>query len=239
MFDELKKEITTLTVIPAKLGSNRVPRKNIRELAGKPLVNYTIDAALTSRVCGEVMVSTESTEIAEIAKKAGAKVPFMRPAYLGKDPYGVVDVCLHVIDEYEKQNIYFRKLIILLPTSPFRSKEDIQESNRIYDESEAKFLMSVSEFGHNPFGALYFEKNEDNTINPCFPDYIGKKAHELPKTFRANGAVCIVDVAAFREAGTYYGTPLHTYEMPWQRSIDIDTDLDFKFAEYLLDSGAS
>jgi len=237
MVSESKNKKATLTVIPAKLGSNRLKRKNIRELAGKPLINYTIEAALESLVCGEVMVSTESVEISEIAKKAGAKIPFMRPDNLSKDPHGVVDVCMHVLDEYEKANRFFDKLIILLPTSPFRSKEDIQESNRIFEESEAKFLMSVSEFGHNPFGALYFEKNEPNTIRSCFPDYIGKKAHEVPKTFRANGAVCILDVVAFREAGTYYGNPLYAYVMPWHRSIDIDTDVDFKFAEFLIKSG--
>ncbi len=236
--DKIKDQKSTLTVIPAKLGSIRVKKKNISTLAGKPLITYTIDAALSAGVCGEVMVSTESSEIAEIAEKAGAHVPFMRPDRLSKDPYGVVDVCIHVLDEYEKLNQSFKKLIILLPTSPFRSIDDIQESNRIFNDSEAKFLMSVSEFGHNPFGALYFEKNEQTTVNPCFPGYIGKKTKEVPKTFRANGAICIVDVAAFREAGTYYGTPLHAYVMPWHRSIDIDTEIDFKFAEYLIKTKA-
>ncbi len=238
MPDKRKKEKATLTVIPAKLGSNRLKKKNIRELAGKPLINYTIEAALNSIICGEVMVSTESAEISKIAEIAGAKIPFMRPDKLSKDPAGVVDVCMHVLSEYEKVDRFFKKLIILLPTSPFRSKEDIQESNRLFEESEAKFLMSVSEFGNNPYGALYFEKDKFNTVSSCFPDYVGKKAHEVPKTFRANGAVCIVDVDAFKEAGTYYGTPLYAYVMPWHRSIDIDTEHDFKFAEYLIKGGA-
>jgi CMP-N-acetylneuraminic acid synthetase len=87
------------------------------------------------------MVSTESEEIAEIAQRAGAKVPFLRPYHLSKDPYGVVDVCMHVLDEYEKNDMNFTKLIILLPTSPFRSAYDIRESNRIFDEQRAGFLV--------------------------------------------------------------------------------------------------
>ncbi len=227
----------TLTIIPAKIGSTRLPKKNIRKLAGKPLINYTIEAAITSDVCGEIMVSTESEEVANIAKEAGAKIPFMRPEYLENDPYGVVDVCMHVLDEYKILGHLFEKLIILLPTSPLRTASDIQESNKIFDDYGAHFLMSVSEFDHNPFAALTFEKEKYAVMAPCFPQYVGKMRHELPKTYRANGAVCIVDVKAFGEAGTYYGSPLYTYIMPWHRSVDIDTEKDLKFAEFILSEG--
>jgi len=225
---------STLTIIPAKHGSTRLPQKNIRQLAGKPMLNYTIDAAAESQICGEIMVSTENDEIAEIARTAGAKIPFMRPQYLGRDPYGVVDVCMHVLEEYGRKNILFEKLIILLPTSPLRSAQDIVAANDIFEKQQAKFLMSVSEFEHNPLSALrYHEKSKDVMI-PCFPEYIGKKRHEIPKTFRPNGAVTILETKAFLAAGTYYGSPLHTYIMPWQRSIDIDTAFDFKLAEFLM-----
>jgi N-acylneuraminate cytidylyltransferase/CMP-N,N'-diacetyllegionaminic acid synthase len=227
----------TLTIIPAKMGSLRLPKKNIRKLADKALINYTIEAALASGVCGEIMVSTESEETAEIAIAAGAKVPFIRPDYLSKDPYGVVDVCINVLKTYEKNGSRFKKLIILLPTSPFRTKNDIRSANKIFDICDAKFLMSVSEFDHNPFGALRTDNENKNQMIACFPEYIGKKQNEVPKCYRANGAVCIVDVNAFLEAGTYYGKPLHTYTMPWQRSIDIDNEIDFRFAEFLIKNG--
>ena len=226
-----------LTVIPAKLGSTRLPRKNIALLAGKPLISYTIEAALSSGVCGEVMVSTESPEIAEISRKFGAEVPFLRPEHLGSDPYGVVDVCMHVLEEYEKRGYTFKTLIILLPTSPFRTDRDIAQANDIFINNKASFLMSVSEFDHNPFGALLYQNNSESIMVSCFPDFIGRKRHEIPVTFRANGAVCIVDIQAFKEQGTYYGDPLHTYLMPWERSIDIDNEIDLEFAEYLIKSG--
>jgi len=227
----------TLTVIPAKLGSTRLPKKNIIPLMGKPLIVYTIESAQKSGVCGKIMVSTESEKISEIARSAGALVPFMRPKYLGKDPYSVVDVCMHVLDEYEKRGETFAKLIILLPTSPFRHACDIIESNRIFDEKRANFLMSVSEFDHNPYGALKLETGESEIMVPCFPGLIGKMRHELPQTYRANGAICIVNVPEFRKEKTYYGEPLQTYIMPWHRSVDIDTESDLKFAEFLISSG--
>lgn len=226
-----------LTIMPAKFESTRLPNKNIRSLGGQPMINYTIEAAQNSGVCGEIMVSTENEEISAIARSAGAKVPFMRPRHLAKDPYGVVDVCTHVLDEYEKRGKTFSKLIILLPTSPFRSSHDIQASNRIFDEKGAEFLMSVSEFEHNPFGALKFDIQGNEMMVPCFPQHIGKKRHDLPTIYRVNGAICIVNVTAFRDAGTYYGNPLYTYRMPWYRGIDIDTESDLKFAEFLLSSG--
>jgi len=183
------------------------------------------------------MVSTESDEIAEIAKEAGAFIPFRRPTYLSKDPYGVVDVCMNVLEEYERRGKTFIKLIILLPTSPFRSAYDIKASNRIFDKHGADFLMSVSAFDHNPFGALKFETDKKETLIPCFPEYIEKKRHELPATYRSNGAVCIVNVQSFRNTGTYHGNPLYTYVMPWFRGVDIDTEADLKFAEFLLSIG--
>lgn len=226
----------TLTVIPAKLGSTRLPQKNIRKLAGKSLILYTIEAALASGVCGEVMVSTESTKVAEIATEAGASVPFMRPDYLGKDPSGVVDVCLNVLSTYESQGHLFEKLTILLPTSPFRKANDIRAANKIFEESEAEFLMSVSEYEHNPYGALRAEPDQMNRMIACFPEHIGRKRHEVPQCYRANGAICIVNVAAFKEAGTYYGDPLYVYKMPWYRSIDIDTEIDLNFAEFIIEN---
>ncbi len=233
----IKYAVKVLTVIPAKIGSKRLPEKNIKKLAGKPLVCYTIESAIASGVCGEIMVSTDSDRIAETARRAGARVPFMRPGYLGKDPYGVVDVCLHVIKEYENRGSLFDTLIILLPTSPFRSAEDIRKSYRMFRETGAEFLMSVSEFSHNPFGALVEDQFNPNIMKPCFPHRIGKKRHELPVAYRANGAICIVDIDAFKKAGTYYGEPLFAYKMPWQRSIDIDDESDFLFAEFLIKSG--
>ena len=87
---------------------------------------------------------------------------------------------------------------------------------------------------HNPLGALRRFPSQDGVMVPCFPEFIGKKRHEVPETYRCNGAVTILNVNAFVKAGTYYGEPLYTYLMPWQRSVDVDTEADFRFAEYLM-----
>ncbi|WP_159427679.1 cytidylyltransferase domain-containing protein [Desulfonauticus submarinus] len=226
-----------LTIIPAKLGSTRLPRKNILPLRGRPLIEYTIKSATESGCCGEIMVSTESEEIADIAKQAGAKVPFMRSKDLARDPAGVADVCLDVLRQYERIGKFFDILIILLPTTPFRTPNDIRNALDIFKKNKAKFLMSVSEFGHNPFWALKRLKQKSLIMEPCFPDFINLKRHELPNTYRANGAITIVDIPSFLENRTYYGRPLFTYTMPWNRSVDIDTLEDFLFAEFLLERG--
>ncbi|MCP3930806.1 MAG: acylneuraminate cytidylyltransferase family protein [Bacteroidetes bacterium] len=226
-----------LAVIPAKIGSTRLKQKNIKELNGKPLIYYPIKMAQESQLFDEIMVSTDSEEIAGIAKQAGASIPFMRPELLGRDPYGVADVCLHVLEEYEAKGVFFKKLVILLPTSPLCMVTDLVKANKIFDKKDASFLMSVSEFDHNPFAALMKSEVSDNIMESCFVNEVAKKRHEVPKTYRANGAICIVDVKSFQEIKTYYGTPLYTYVMPMDRSVDIDTEMDLKFAEFLISRG--
>lgn len=225
----------TLTIIPAKAGSTRLPKKNILPLAGKPLLGRTVEKAIASGICGTVMVSTESEEVALIAREYGAEVPFMRPDHLARDPYGVEDVCLHVLDSYETQGQSFEKLIILLPTSPFVLVEDICAAAATFQKEKAKFLFSVVEMGH-VFNALEFF-GKGSRVVPRFPEMASKKRHEVPELFRANGAITILDVISFREQGTYYGKPLHAYVMPWERSVDIDTKADFEHARYLIEKG--
>lgn len=223
-----------LTVIPAKLGSIRLPRKNILPLCGKPMVAYAIKAARDSGVCGEVMVSTESPEVADIARECGAAVPFLRPAVLGRNPHGVVDVCMHVLDAYEQTGRRFRTLAILLPTAPLRTAEDVRRAMETFSSLGASFLMTVSPFEHNPYSALRFVPGEEGRLTPCFPEWSGRMASTLPPPFRPDGAVCIVDVAAFRKAGTYYGDPLHASVTPWPNGLDVDTLADFELAEFYL-----
>ena len=161
--------MNVLTIIPAKGASTRLKRKNIRLLAGKPLIAYTIETAKASGLCGEIMVSTEDHEIAEIAKELGAEVPFMRPDYLSHDPYEVDDVCLYVLKQYEEIGRTFDTLIILLPTSPLCIVEDIKESVRIFHENDGKFLMSASEMDPHYYNALIFDE-ETSTLSKLFID---------------------------------------------------------------------
>jgi CMP-N-acetylneuraminic acid synthetase len=221
-----------LGLIPAKRGSTRLPEKNIRLLAGKPLVGWTVDAARASGVIDRLVVSTEDELVARVARECGAEVPFIRPQELARDPAGVVQVALHALEAMRGLGAKFRTLIILLPTCPFRTAEDIRAAFALFREKRAEFLMSVSPFTHTPFAAM--ELTDEGLLRPCFPQFIGKQSTELPSAWRANGAVHVLDVAAFEREKSYYAQPLIGYPMPLQRSVDIDSENDWQEAEWLI-----
>jgi CMP-N-acetylneuraminic acid synthetase len=218
-----------LGLIPAKGGSTRLPRKNILPLGGRPLIAWTVEAARESGVIDRLIVSTEDREVADIACDLGVEVPFIRPEELARDPAGVVEVALHALDELERSGDQFDSMIILMPTCPFRNADDIRVAYASFRENHWSFLMSVSRFGHTPFAAMGLGENDK--LTHYFPDYTGMKSQELPPAYRPNGAIQILDVEAFQREKTYFGEPLFGYEMPIERSVDIDSEEDLQFAE--------
>lgn len=229
---EYVMSVRILTIVPAKLGSTRLPKKNILPLGGKSLLQWCVDAALESGVSGTIMVSTESHEVAEIAKQVGAEIPFMRPNQLGREPYGVEDVCRHVLEEYLKQGRSFDVVQVLLPTSPFRTGEDICNAMEIFQEPDVLFATSVSSYQNDIFSA--HSMTDEGVLEPMFPGLFEARPEARPVPYEINGAITIADVQAFVEQGTLYGSPLRAYVMPADRSVDIDTKDDFEYAEYLL-----
>lgn len=225
-----------LGLIPAKRGSTRLPEKNIRPLAGKPLLGWAVEAARASGMIDRLVVSTEDELVANVARECGAEVPFMRPPELARDPAGVVQVGLHALQAMRALGAEFRTLVILLPTCPFRTAEDIRAACELFRLRQGKFLMSVSPYPHPPFAAMSL--GGDGCLQPFFPDYLGKKAQELPVAWRANGAVHVLDVPSFEAAKSYYAQPLLGYPMPRVRSVDIDNEADWREAEQLLAGGA-
>jgi len=224
-----------LVLIPAKAGSVRLPRKNIRPLNGVSLLERTIKRAQVLDFVTRICVSTEDEEVARQATDLGIEVPFMRPDRLARDPAGVVDVALHALDWFfEQRGETYDTLIILLPTSPFCCAKDVSEALSLYRDKQVEFLMSVAREVHSPLSSLILRNGE---LSPLHPEWINstgaKAAGDVPVLVRANGAVTIVNVKAFKREQNYYGYPLAAYEMPWERSIDIDTELDFQFAEFL------
>jgi len=227
----------TLALIPAKGASSRLKRKNLSVVGGKTLVARAVECALDAGGFASVVVTTEDAEISQEALRAGAEVPFLRPERLAVDPAGVVDVVLHALDELEKRGKVYDTVTILLPTSPLRTPEDVRKALAQYAQGEADFLMSVSSYEHTPLAALTVA--EDGTLTPLMPQWMGKLGAaavpgSLPKVVRANGAIAICDVRRLRETRTYYSYPLAAYEMPLERSIDIDSELDARLAELLL-----
>jgi len=201
-------------------------------LGGRSLLDWAIRAAQESGVSDRVVVSTEDSTIADVAQKLGADVPYLRPAELSRDHVGVTEVALHALDVLRENGDIYETLIILLPTCPLRRAEDIRNAFALFQEENANFLMSVSQYEHTPFAALKMDENRN--LSPYFRDLIGKRSQEMPLAFRANGAIHILDVEAFIRTRSYYSEPLIAYEMPWERSIDNDTMNDLRVAEALL-----
>lgn len=227
-----------LALIPAKAASTRLPRKNMTVFEGETLVARAVRCAREAGVFDDVIVTTEDQEIALEAQRAGARVPFLRPEKLAVDPAGVADVTLYMLNELEKRGDVYGTVAILLPTSPFRRAEDCRKALDVYRETGVSFLMSVTKYEHTPLAALVLR---DGFLEPLHPDWIsrlGAKADRpVPVTVRSNGAITICDVAKMRDAGTYYHYPLAAYEMPWERSVDIDTQADLALAQFLVHSG--
>ncbi len=222
----------TLGLIPAKGCSSRFARKNIRYLGDKPLLAWAAEAARDSGVIDRLILSTEDREVADIAESFGIEVPFLRPKELASDPAGVSDTALHAIEQLEALGEYYRTLVILLPTCPLRTAEDIQAAYQMFLQKNRPFLMSVSEFSHTPLAAL--QQSADGTLDPFMPQYFGRKSQEMPPAYRPNGAIHVLDVEAFKRERSYLANPLVGYVMPLERSIDIDTEEDLKAAELRL-----
>lgn len=233
------KKDRVLGLIPAKGGSVRVARKNLRLLGGKPLLQWAIESARNAGCLDRVVVSTEDAEAAKVARACGADVPFTRPDHLARDPSGVVEVCLHALDELEVQGDSFSHLVILLPTSPFRRARHIREAFERFRAAGAPFLMSVTQLDSSLLAAHIAR---GGLMEPLHPEWIGclgarAKKEELPTLVKANGAVVVADVKRLRAERDYYVYPLAYYSMPSPAGLDIDTEEDLKYAEFLLASG--
>ncbi len=230
----------TLTIIPAKGASTRLARKNILTMQGRSLVQHAYDTAIESGICGDIMVSTEDEEIALHAKNIGAWLPFLRPFDLAIDPAGVEAVALYCLSELEKKGHQYQKLIILLPTCPLRNAQDINNADKLFNELRASRLMSVCEYDHSPYSSWININNSVNSqVKPLFEQHIRKKGQQLGKAYRCNGAIHILDIQEFKITKSYTKQPLCSYVMPRERSVDIDTQDDWMYAEWLMSKSIS
>lgn len=223
-----------LAIIPARSGSKGLPDKNIKLLNGKPLLAYTIEAALASNQFDEVMVSTDSEKYAMIAIEYGAKVPFLRASDNAGDSASSWDVVKEVLRNYEQSGQTFEKVALLQPTSPLRSKDDILNGFKTMADKDANFVVSVCEMEHSPLWA--------NTLpdNHSMESFIKKDVYKLPRQeiptyYRLNGAFYLVDTNHLLNSDELYGDKSYSFIMSRENSIDIDNLYDFKFAENLLD----
>ncbi|PDW04023.1 acylneuraminate cytidylyltransferase family protein [Candidatus Viridilinea mediisalina] len=224
-----------LALIPARAGSKRLPQKNIMLLAGKPLIFWSVKVALQSPIIDRVIVSTDSSEIAQIARNAGAEVPFLRPAELAADHTADFPVFEHALVWLEQHEAYTPDLVAWLrPTSPLRTVEDLASAFDTLLRTGADSVRSVVEVEHHPYWMKWIEQE-------CLVPFLSSKdetvyyQHQLlPPVYRLNGAVDITWVAQARLHDTLFGKTVAAYVMPRERSIDIDTIMDLKIAELLM-----
>ncbi|MCT6925666.1 acylneuraminate cytidylyltransferase family protein [Metasolibacillus sp.] len=218
-----------LAVIPARGGSKGVARKNIRNLVGKPLIAWTIETARQSKYIDKIIVSSEDDEIIKVAKKYGAEVPFVRPAYLAEDTTTSIETILHAIEQCPG----FDYIVLLQPTSPLREPEDIDGCIKKAIEGKG-FCVSVCEVTESPYW-MYTLSSANNMQHLIESPLIGRR-QDLPKVYTLNGAVYVANIRDLKQTKSFINENTVAYQMPSERSCDIDTELDFIICEYLMKS---
>lgn len=224
-----------LAIIPARGGSKRLPGKNIKKLCGKPLIAWTIEAALKSKIFDEVMVNTDDHTIAYISKENGASIPFIRSSELATDTASSVDVILHTIKYYQGIKTDFDIVVLLQPTSPLRTYEDIVSAVNLFIDKRANSVISVCEVDHPIQWTNTL--NESLSMDSFIRDEVkGKRSQDLETNYRLNGAIYIWATKSFINVSETIISPSFAYIMSKEGSVDIDEDIDFLVATKLLEN---
>lgn len=216
-----------LAIITARGGSKRIPRKNIKPFCGKPILCYSIEAALSSGVFDEVMVSTDDEEIAQVAKQAGAKVPFFRSAETADDYASTDDVIMEVIKAYQQIGQYFDSFCCIYPTAPFLSSERLRSAMELLKEADS--VMPVVPFSYPPQRGLIV--NDAGFVERQFPEYATARSQDLPKIYHDCGQFYACRTDAFLAAGTTDVERLLPLVLTELEVQDIDTMEDWELAE--------
>jgi CMP-N-acetylneuraminic acid synthetase len=223
-----------VAVIPARGGSKRVPEKNVARVGGKPLIQWTIAAALQARLITRVVVSTDNPQIAAIAQAAGAEVPFLRPAELARDDTPGIAPILHAIDWFAQAEAYYPDAVMCLqPTSPLRTAADIDGAITLARQQNADAVVSGVAAAQHP----YWMKQCDSAgrIRPFLEqDAIPVRRQDLPAVYALNGAIYLARRELLVEQKTWYTDQTYLYVMPEERSLDLDTPWDLHLADLVL-----
>jgi CMP-N,N'-diacetyllegionaminic acid synthase len=222
-----------LALIPARSGSKRVPKKNMRMFGGKPLIAWSIETALSTPGICDVLVSTDSDEIREISINAGAKVPWLRPSQLATDEASSVDVAIHALDRYENENGEVGGLLLLQPTSPFRTTEFIKQGIEKYLSSGGDSVIGVSPSRENPSWMVTIEENKMNRLDE---KSIAKLNSWGPNNlYVVNGCFYLTNPTTLRTHKSFYSaTTVPIICNSIIESLDIDTEADFQLGELYL-----
>lgn len=217
-----------IAIITARGGSKRIPRKNIKEFCGKPIISYSIEAAIQSGVFDEVMVSTDDNEIAAIAKKYGACVPFMRSGLTSSDYATTKDVLLEVIEQYQKLGKNYDYMCCIYPTAPFVSADKLKKSIEMIEEKKVQQIMPIVEYSFPPQRSNIIDDNGE--VQYKFPENRQIRSQDLESWYHDAGQFYVYDVEKFiqTEGICTQILPIIVSELEVQ---DIDNEIDWKLAE--------
>tara|TARA_B100000809_G_scaffold262326_1_gene313063 strand:- start:3307 stop:3999 length:693 start_codon:yes stop_codon:yes gene_type:complete len=221
----------TLFIIPARGGSKGVPGKNIKLLNGKPLILHTIDIARKLTNDENICVSTDDLEYIQTIEEYGLKVPFKRPHHLATDTTSSEAVIRHALSHYNETGIYYEKIVLLQPTSPLRDENHINEALTSYTK-KLDMLVSVKETSSNPYYVLFEENKKGYLEKSKTGDFTRRQ--DCPKVWEYNGAIYVINVNSLQKKSISDFTKIKKYEMDDTSSIDIDTPLDWKIVELIL-----
>lgn len=225
-----------LCVIPARGGSKGIPQKNIKPLCGKPLIGYSIDTARKLFKDEDICVSTDDVEIAALVEQhCKLSVPFIRPDYLATDNSGTYDVLLHALDFYRNRGVDYDVVVLLQPTSPFRSYKHVEEAIALYSCC-IDMVVSVKKSEANPYYNLFEEK--DGFLRLSKPDSEIKfiRRQDAPEVYEYNGAVYVINVTSLRKESLNQFKKVVKYVMSQEDSLDLDTPFDWQMAEFIMNN---
>ncbi len=231
----MARMIRYIAILPARGGSKRLPGKNLLEIAGKPLIAWSIEAALESGIFDRVIISTDSEEIARAAIDFGAEAPFLRPPELSTDHTSTVEVIIHALKLLANEETNpFTHVACLQPTSPLRRADDIIRASEILEDNEADAVISVCRNEHSPLWSNTLPA--DNNMEGFLPYKIQKTpSQQLPEYFRLNGAIYFCNIQRLLDEQTLFlKSNIYAYIMNRKNSIDIDDEVDFDLAEIYL-----
>ncbi len=228
-----------IAIIPARGGSKRLPRKNILNFQGKPIIGWTIEAAIKAEIFDRIVVSTEDEEIANISMEFGAEVEH-RSEELATDVSTVSQVCLDLLEREKNKGDRYDILCCLYATSPLRNSRDIASVMDLVTSNKCRQAMAVTSFDLPAFQAMFY--SEDGSLEPMRPDLIHLNSNNLSEIVADNGSTYVTKVEDFCRSGRFVSEGMLGYQMPKIRSVDIDLKEDFQLAEYyaeLINNNAS
>lgn len=224
-----------LGLVPARGGSKGVPRKNIRPLAGKPVLQYTAEAALAARGLARVILTTDDPEIAAVGRRCGLEVPFLRPAALADDATPMVPVGQHAIRWLHRQGESFDAVCLLQPTNPLRQPTDIDGSIALLERTGADSVISFVDIGEKHPARMKIIAADARVVDPPFAEqFEGQRRQELPPLYLREGSIYLTRTHVLMEQHSFKGRDCRAWIIPPERACNIDTAFDLFLAEQLL-----